>query len=166
MGIGSNVVKPNLPGLAKHYIAPGTTRAACGVAWIPPERATGAISDVDCRKCLRTRIFRRPQSTSLRMPINPTSSRKRKATKQHRAPRLFVIGVTPEQWTKRYGVEPFSYPCYVCGCMLTTTRPFVQGTLRGLQAPTCACGDEKTPYAVVRDKRYGDLLDCGGDLSK
>ena len=74
------------------------------------------------------------------------------------APRLFVHGVTTEAWIARYGIEPFSYPCYVCGRSLTTTRPFAQGTLRGLQAPTCECGDELTPFVIVRDPRYGDLF--------
>jgi len=73
-------------------------------------------------------------------------------------PRFFVFGVTVEEWTRRYGVEPFSYPCYVCGRTLTTTRPFVQGTLRGLQAPTCECGDDLTPFVLVRDRRYCDLF--------
>ncbi len=72
--------------------------------------------------------------------------------------RFYVYGVTQEEWTRRFGVQPFSYPCYVCGRLLTTTIPFAQGTLRGLQAPTCECGDEKTPFALVRDARYGDLF--------
>lgn len=73
-------------------------------------------------------------------------------------PRLYVHGITAEEWTRRYGVQPFSYPCHDCGRMCTTTIPFAQGTLRGLASPTCACGNEKTPYAMVRDPAYGDLF--------
>jgi hypothetical protein len=73
-------------------------------------------------------------------------------------PMLVVYGVTAEEWTARYGVEAFSYPCDGCGTMLATTVPFAQGALRGLQAPRCACGNELTPFGVVRDPAYGDLF--------
>jgi hypothetical protein len=74
------------------------------------------------------------------------------------APRLLVVGVTAEQWTARYGVKPYSHACGRCGRVLTTTEPFAKGTLRGLRAPTCLCGNERTPYVVVRDPKYGDLF--------
>ena len=73
------------------------------------------------------------------------------------APRLYVIGVSAEAWTRRYGVVPFSFPC-VCGRMCTTTMPFAQGEYRGLQAPPCACGNALTPFAMVRDPKHGDLF--------
>jgi len=73
-------------------------------------------------------------------------------------PRFFVYGVTAEAWTKRYGVQAFSHPCSDCGRTCTTTIPFVQGTLRGLASPPCVCGNVSTPYGMVRDPRYGDLL--------
>lgn len=47
--------------------------------------------------------------------------------------------------------------------MCTTTIPFVQGTLRGLQAPPCECGNERTPFGLVRDPAYGDLFDLDSD---
>jgi len=72
--------------------------------------------------------------------------------------RLTVLGATAEQWTARYGVQPYSHPCSRCGLVLTTTEPFAKGTLRGLRAPTCRCGNERTPYVVVRDPKYGDLF--------
>jgi len=72
--------------------------------------------------------------------------------------KLIVYGVTAEQWTARYGVQPYSHPCSRCGLVLTTIEPFVKGTLRGLRAPTCSCGNERTPYVVVRDPRHGDLF--------
>ena len=77
--------------------------------------------------------------------------------------RLTVHGVTAEQWTARYGVEPYSHSCSRCGRVLTTTEPFAKGTLRGLRAPTCACGNERTPYVVVRDPRHGDLFTGADD---
>lgn len=30
-----------------------------------------------------------------------------------------------------------------------TSIPFAQGHLRGLQAPRCACGNERTPFAII-----------------
>ena len=65
--------------------------------------------------------------------------------------RLCIHGVTAEEWTDRHGVEPFAHPCFECGRMLMTTIPFVQGHVRGLQAPRCECGNQCTPYAIVLD---------------
>ena len=75
--------------------------------------------------------------------------------------RLLIYGIAAEEWTARYGVEPFSHPCASCGQILTTSIPFVQGQFRGLQAPCCECGttEWKPPYAIVRDPKYGDLFD-------
>jgi hypothetical protein len=72
--------------------------------------------------------------------------------------RLFVYGVTAEEWAAQHSIEVFSYPCSECGRMLTISRPFAQGTLRGLQAPRCECGNERTPFGLVRASAYGDLL--------
>jgi hypothetical protein len=77
--------------------------------------------------------------------------------------RLTIYGVTAEDWTARYGVEPCTHPCSECGTMLTTTIPFVQGALRGLAAQTCPCGNARTPFTLVRDPRYGDLF-TGGEV--
>lgn len=82
------------------------------------------------------------------------------------APRLYVLGETAERWTVRFGVEPFTHPCSACGRPCTTSIPFVQGTLRGLQAPPCPCGNERTPFALVRDPKHGDLFDGGGRLDE
>ncbi len=69
---------------------------------------------------------------------------------------LFVHGLDPAKWARRFGIEPFAYPCSLCGALLTTSLPFLVGALRGLVAPPCACGNELTPYAVVTDPRQGD----------
>jgi hypothetical protein len=71
---------------------------------------------------------------------------------------LVIHGQDPEAWAERYGIEPFSYPCSDCGKDLTTTVPFALGELRGLFAPACSCGNEQTPYCVVRDPKHGDLF--------
>lgn len=63
--------------------------------------------------------------------------------------KLVVYGITAEQWQKRYGVEPFSHPCSECGTMLTTSLPFVEDTIHGLEAPTCECGNVYTPFCFV-----------------
>jgi hypothetical protein len=74
------------------------------------------------------------------------------------AVRLIVFGISAARWTERYGVEPFSHPCSECGRTLTTSLPFVQGALRGLMAPKCECGNDRTPFGLVRDPAYGDLF--------
>lgn len=71
---------------------------------------------------------------------------------------LIVHGVDPARWAQRYEIQPVTRPCRVCGNPLATSVPFAHGTLRGLLAPTCACGNARTPYCVVRDSRYGDLF--------
>lgn len=73
-------------------------------------------------------------------------------------PRFIVHGITAEAWAERYRIEPLTYPCDRCNRPCTTTIPFAQGTLRGLQSPRCECGNEKTPFVIVRDPKYGDLF--------
>lgn len=74
------------------------------------------------------------------------------------APRWDVLGVSAERWTRRWGVLPFTHPCIDCGRPRTTSIPFVQGNLRGLRAPTCACGNDQHPFGLVRDPACGDLF--------
>lgn len=84
-------------------------------------------------------------------------ARRRRIT--HRARWLIAAqGVDPVRWARRWGIEPFTFPCSQCERDLTTSIPFAVGALRGLVAPRCACGNYLTPYAVVRDPRAGDLL--------
>ncbi len=73
-------------------------------------------------------------------------------------PRLYVHGITAEAWAKRFGIEVFTHPCSDCGRACTVSIPFAQGQLRGLQSPPCVCGNDKTPFGLVRDPKYGDLL--------
>lgn len=76
--------------------------------------------------------------------------------------RLYIVhGVSAEAWSRRWGVEIFTHPCSECDYPCRTTIPFVQGQLRGLQAPPCPCGNDKTPFGVVRDPKYGDLFSGG-----
>lgn len=74
------------------------------------------------------------------------------------SPVLYVLGVSQEAWTKRFGVVPFEHPCQGCGATRRTSIPFARGTIRGLVAPACPCGEAFAPYAIVRDPRVGDLL--------
>lgn len=76
----------------------------------------------------------------------------------NRARFLLVHGVDARRWAKRHDLEPFTHPCGACGEPLTTSIPFAVGTLRGLVAPACRCGNTVTPYCVVRDRRHGDLF--------
>jgi hypothetical protein len=62
---------------------------------------------------------------------------------------LVAHGVDPVQWAARYGLEPFTHPCYRCNEPATTSIPFALATLRGLAAPECACGHPTPPYCVV-----------------
>ena len=76
----------------------------------------------------------------------------------HRERFLFVHGIDAAQWAARFEIEPSTHPCYLCGEPLTTSVPFAIESLRGLAAPACACGNQNTPYCVVRDPRFGDLF--------
>lgn len=71
---------------------------------------------------------------------------------------LVVLGANAARWAARYGIEPFSQPCSKCGALLTTSVPFACDSLRGLLAPRCECGNEQTPYCVVREPGSGDLF--------
>lgn len=72
-----------------------------------------------------------------------------------------VLGGDPAKWANRYGIEPFTHPCRECGLYFTTSIPIARGTLRGLIAPVCECGNADTPYCVVSAK--GDVLaELGG----
>jgi hypothetical protein len=62
---------------------------------------------------------------------------------------LLVLGVSAEEWADRYDLEPFESPCYKCGKMHTTDRPFAYEDQRGLMAPQCECGHPTPPYCVV-----------------
>jgi len=72
---------------------------------------------------------------------------------------LVVHGQNPKRWASRFGIEPFTGPCSRCGAECTTSIPFACEQLRGLMSPPCACGNANTPYCLVRDARFGDLLD-------
>ena len=69
---------------------------------------------------------------------------------------LLVLGADPVRWARRFDIVPFSHPCSRCGAELTTSVPFIYDDMRGLVAPTCACGNERTPYGMVR--AHGDIL--------
>lgn len=87
-----------------------------------------------------------------------TCDRSLRSRSMNREKFLIVHGIDSTRWARRFDIQPFTRACGECGALLTTSVPFVHGTLRGLLAPTCACGNTKTPYCVVRDYRYGDLL--------
>src|SRR5690606_35019746 len=71
---------------------------------------------------------------------------------------MLLLGVDPVRWSTRYDIEPFSHPCDTCGTLLTTSIPFAFESLRGLVAPTCRCGNDRTPYCLVRKASSGDLF--------
>ncbi len=77
---------------------------------------------------------------------------------------LSVFCADWSQFARRFGIEPFAAPCSVCGALIETSIPIARGTLRGLAAPDCICGNKSTHYALVRDPRFGDLL--SGSLAK
>ena len=77
---------------------------------------------------------------------------------------LVVHGQGARRWAERFGIEPVIAPCSECGGTCVTSIPFACEQLRGLMSPPCACGNEATPYCLVRDARFGDLLDGTGQL--
>lgn len=68
---------------------------------------------------------------------------------------LRVYGADPEQWARRYRVEPFEHPCRECGRVFVVNVPFVMGRLKGLTAEVCECGNEDTPYCFPFDQLPG-----------
>ncbi len=73
-------------------------------------------------------------------------------------PDFVVHGVSGKAWADRWGIEPFVVACYVCRREKETTIPFARGSLRGLKAPACPCGDLSKTYCVVRAPNNGPLL--------
>lgn len=80
-------------------------------------------------------------------------------------PRWDILGISVERWARRWSLHAFTHPCIDCGAPRTTSIPFVQGTLRGLRAPTCTCGNGQGPFCLVRDPAHGDLF-TGSDRVK
>lgn len=72
---------------------------------------------------------------------------------------LVVHGQDPKLWATRFDIQPIAAPCSRCEAACITSVPFASGQLRGLMSPRCACGNENTPYCLVRDPRFGDLFD-------
>jgi hypothetical protein len=68
---------------------------------------------------------------------------------------LYVYGVNPKLWAKRFDIQPIEAPCQICGRVLITDLPLVIGPFRGL-AINCPCGS-RVPYCFVR--AIGDLWD-------
>jgi hypothetical protein len=62
---------------------------------------------------------------------------------------LLVYGIDIQTWAARHDLEPFSYPCGTCGASLYTSLPFAFASMRGLVAPRCECGNDRTPYCAV-----------------
>ena len=77
---------------------------------------------------------------------------------------LIAHGACPKSWAKKYDIEPFDLDCSKCGETMTTSLPFTVGQFRGLVAPQCYCGNEDTPYCIVRDFRFGDLFSGSEDV--
>lgn len=71
---------------------------------------------------------------------------------------LVIHGQDPKRWAARFDIAPVMHPCSHCGAECVTSIPFACGQLRGLMSPPCACGNVNTPYCLVRDARFGDLL--------
>ncbi len=82
----------------------------------------------------------------------------------HRDRFLRVMGISPEAWASRYGLEVFSAPCPECGRSLSTTLPFACGALRGLMAPRCECGCGDVPYEIAQADPRTDLFK--GELAR
>ena len=70
-----------------------------------------------------------------------------------------INDVSAEAWARQHEITPYTGPCARCGAEVTTSIPFTSGEFRGLMAPPCACGHTHTPFCIVRDAAYGDLLD-------
>ena len=69
---------------------------------------------------------------------------------------LLVYGVNLENWSKRYGLEPYWGRCADCGADLYVDQPWVSKGSRGLVAEPCSCGSEHTPFSFV-DNEYDEV---------
>lgn len=72
---------------------------------------------------------------------------------------VVVHGIEPDVWAQRYDIEPFETSCPDCGALAKSSIPVAVGELRGLMVPPCPCGSRNRAYCLVRDPKYGDLLD-------
>lgn len=73
-------------------------------------------------------------------------------------PILTIHGQDPTRWAARHGLRVSDLPCSECSTLLRPSVPFAAGEFRGLRCPPCGCGNQSTPYIVVRAAQYGDLL--------
>gem|GEM_PF-6046873 len=69
---------------------------------------------------------------------------------------LTFHGISVEQWSKAYGIAPFSHPCPHCGQVLTTTIPIAAKGVRGLRSPRCGCGAQGSFCCVRYESRLGN----------
>lgn len=81
---------------------------------------------------------------------------------------LYIYGISPEKWAKRWGILPFERPCRDCGAPMCTTIPVTCGKVRGLIAPHCSCGStDNPPFCVVfRDEDLASLSRRSDERSK
>lgn len=77
---------------------------------------------------------------------------------------LKVYGISTEKWAERWDLEIYIRPCSKCNEDCSMTIPFAYGQMRGLMADVCKCGNERTPFCLVRDPKHGDLFGGNGKI--
>ena len=73
-------------------------------------------------------------------------------------PRVFVHGVTAEEWSARYGIEVFKLPVLRVRTNVHDLDPLRARNPARAPVSPCPCGNEKTPFGLVRDPKHGDLF--------
>ena len=71
---------------------------------------------------------------------------------------LIIHNVDYLKWSDRYKIEPLTHNCDRCQKPQTTTIPIAKGSLRGLKASPCECGNPNIIYCFVQDPKMGNLF--------
>ena len=69
---------------------------------------------------------------------------------------LVVYGVDIDSWCKKYGLEPFIVPCFICGNDMLVNIPFIAKNRRGIISEPCRCGDDNVPFSYI-DLNFDEL---------
>lgn len=71
---------------------------------------------------------------------------------------LLLFNEDPIFWAERFQIEAFEVNCKDCKEILKTTIPFFTKEFRGLISPKCICGNNDTPYCLVKAPGFTEFF--------
>lgn len=71
---------------------------------------------------------------------------------------LLLHNEDPALWAERFQIEAFEVRCKECKEILKTTIPFFTKEFRGLISPKCTCGNNDTPYCLVKAPGFAEFF--------